>query len=609
MKPLADIAAAYDRRRTERGPLMQSWREVRDTYNGDVVLPMPELDVQERPAIANLLQKGIDGLAQRIVSAGQDLRFAPRRAGFDWAEEEARRRRQAGLGWWERSQKRLVDLRRARHLPAYASSPVVIVPDFKLGIPRWDVRNPLGCYPGSDDMAVPDAIFAVTCPVGDLRGRYWEHLSFLPPNAGTCDLLEYFDAEERVLCVVGSCDGRPDLTVETDYGAKGNRILHVAPGGKGFTYVQLLQRALNQAKGLCPVVVPGRITLDRLLSQYEGMIGKYVAQARLAALELIAIEEGVFPREWIVARQGETNPQIIVQADGRRGIVGKVTGGDLRATYLNPGYKTNEAIDRLERESRLEGGIPADWGGESPSNVRTARRGGQVLSEAVDYNLAEYHTLLEASGELEMERAVATAVGYFRSRKVSFHVDWKGAKGPVTYTAGELFGEGPVVAKVRYPLVGSDLNGQILRVGQKLSIGIVSQQTAREQDPEIDDPEGEHDRVVFEALERAALTSVEQMAVAGQMPVTEISRIARLVRTGERDLFDAIDKAHLEAQERQASTVAPVEPGAPEAQPGLALPGAGAEAGTVVPPEEPSMENLVQRLRGLRTVSQIAQAV
>jgi len=36
-----------------------------------------------------------------------------------------------------------------------------------------------------------------------------------------------------------------------------------------------------------------------------------------------------------------------------------------------------------------------------------------------------------------------------------------------------------------------------------------------------------------------------------------------------------------EAQERQAEQV---EPGAPEAQPGIALPGAGAEAGGGAPP-------------------------
>ncbi|NCV60837.1 MAG: hypothetical protein EBW52_05455, partial [Betaproteobacteria bacterium] len=42
---------------------------------------------------------------------------------------------------------------------------------------------------------------------------------------------------------------------------------------------------------------------------------------------------------------------------------------------INPGYKTDTALDRLERQERLEGSIPAEFGGESASNIRTGRRG------------------------------------------------------------------------------------------------------------------------------------------------------------------------------------------------------------------------------------------
>ena len=49
-----------------------------------------------------------------------------------------------------------------------------------------------------------------------------------------------------------------------------------------------------------------------------------------------------------------------------------------------------------------------------------------------------------------------------------------------------------------------------------------------------------------------------------------------LVRNDQFELAEAVGKAQEEAQERQAM---PVEPTAPEAQPGLAQPGMGAEAG------------------------------
>ena len=52
-------------------------------------------------------------------------------------------------------------------------------------------------------------------------------------------------------------------------------------------------------------------------------------------------------------------------------------------------------------------------------------------------------------------------------------------------------------------------------------------------------------------------------------------------------------------QERQAQQV---EPAAPEAQPGIAMPGAGAEASTV-PPVAPGMRNLQSLLGATRLVN------
>ena len=69
-----------------------------------------------------------------------------------------------------------------------------------------------------------------------------------------------------------------------------------------------------------------------------------------------------------------------------------------------------------------------------------------------------------------------------------------------------------------------------------------------------------------------------------------------LVRSNKLDLVDAVSKVQKEAQERQADQV---EPTAPEAQPGLALPGMGAEAGVAPPSEaaqEPSLQDLIGAL-------------
>ena len=70
-----------------------------------------------------------------------------------------------------------------------------------------------------------------------------------------------------------------------------------------------------------------------------------------------------------------------------------------------------------------------------------------------------------------------------------------------------------------------------------------------------------------------------------------------LVKNNDMELAGAIEKVQKEAQERQATLV---EEMAPEAQPGLAMPGVGAESPVQAPPpgmgQEPSMDELMAAL-------------
>lgn len=118
-------------------------------------------------------------------------------------------------------------------------------------------------------------------------------------------------------------------------------------------------------------------------------------------------------------------------------------------------------------------------------------------------------------------------------------------------------------------------------------------------DPLVDDVEEEHDRIIGESLEAAVLSSLQQQAAAGAIPPSDLARIMQLVLSNQVELADAIAQVHEEAQARQATTVEPAAPGSPEAQPGLAQPGAGAEAGTIGPTaNEQGLSALLSALRG-----------
>ena len=144
------------------------------------------------------------------------------------------------------------------------------------------------------------------------------------------------------------------------------------------------------------MVCAERINLDHAQGQFDGILGMYQMQARLMALEVIAVQKGVFPDTWLVGRAGET-PQIVNPADGLTGEVGVVRGGDLKDMALQPGYMTNPAIDRLERAQRLTAGIPSEFGGESTTNIRTGRRGDAVLSAVVDFPVQEAQRIMAVS--------------------------------------------------------------------------------------------------------------------------------------------------------------------------------------------------------------------
>lgn len=593
MTTCEQIAYLYSERKQAQGPVVQMMRDVRDVYNGDVVVPLPEREENEKVAVANLLAQGLDQMADRVASMVPDVKYPPKRHGKSEQDRAADRRR-ANLGWWEGSLLDLQLYRRGRHLLGYGSTPMLVKPDFTQGFPRFQWRDPLSTFAGAptsgnlDDPCVDDCIFAITRTHRWLKYRYPDQMSVLAlgrdcSDETRFDLLEYVDGYCKVLMVLGRSDD-DDPTARSLYST--------ASTGSGRPW-QELERADNKA-GVCTATVPGRINLERRKGQFDGMLGMYQAQARLFALEVIAVEQGIFPDEWLIARPNET-PDIVQVADGRRGIVGMVRGGELRQQQRNPGQMTYPTIDRLERSQRLNAGIPAEFGGESTTNVRTGRRGENILSATIDFTLLQAHRVLSSSLQAENARAIAVDKGYHDTAK-SFYVGWVKAKGEVDYTPSELFVSDENL--VSYAQAGTDLQGFVISAGQRVGMETLSKRSFMEKDPLVEDPEEEFDRITAESLQNALRQSILQQAGAGAIPPGDVARIAMLVATDKKELAEAVEQVQREAQERQAALV---EAQAPEAQPGLAMPGAGAESTPIAKdPLGASPGNLADLLGQLR---------
>ncbi len=556
-------------------------QKLRDAYNGDIIIPLPEMDKSEASAVANLIATGLDQSAMRIASTYPNCFYPALEPGNNASEKRANTRRRATLGWWEANKLPLKLRRRARLMIGYASSPVVLRPDPKRGIAKWEVRNPLSTFVAPtedpDEMCPPDAIFTFKRGYRWLQENYPEQMGKLNKRANAdpntmFELLEYMDGDILVTAVIGE---------------------QVTPGlSSGASYVEL-ERVPNRT-GMNLAVVPGRITLDRAMGQFDGLVGMYQLQAKLMALEVIAVERGIFPDTYLVSRPGESAKFISGPYDGRTGMVNIIQGGEIREAGMGQGTAANATIDRLERNMRITSGTPAEFGGESTSNIRTGKRGDAILSAVVDFPVQEAQEILAASLVEENKRAIAIAKSYFGNQRRSFYVSQGKVKGHVDYIPNKDFETD--ANTVTYAYAGADANALVVGLGQRVGIGTMSKRTAQEIDPLISDPEVEHDRTVSESLEAALLSSVQTQAAQGAIPPADLAKIMKLVVSDKMDLASAVEKVQKEAQERQAT---PAPMGAPETMPGLAMPGMGAEQ----PVEQaqapaPSLDQLLGALGG-----------
>ena len=567
MPSVEDIVGMLQERKQAQSPLLSNMARLRDAYNGDIIVPLPEMDRSEQAAVANLISTGLDQSAMRISSVMPNLFFPAVKPGDRASEKRSSTRRDATLGWWEANKMPLKLRRRARHMIGYASSPVVLRPDRKRGIARWELRSPLSTFAAPtedpDDITPLDCIFTFGRSYKWLQSNYPDRIAQLNTNGKAPAPHEIFEVVEYV-------DG--EVTVMAVIGKKSDPFSNYMQGA---AYVEL-ERVVNRT-GICPAVVPGRITLDRPMGQFDGLVGMYQMQAKLMALEVIAVERGIFPDTYLISRPGESAKFISGPFDGRTGMVNVVAGGDLREAGQAQGTASGQLIDRLERSMRITSGTPAEFGGESTTNIRTGKRGDAILSAVVDFPVQEAQEILAASMQEENKRAIAIAKTYFGEQRRSFYVS-RNAK-HVDYIPNKDFETDE--NNVTYSYAGADANALVVGLGQRIGLGTMSKRSAQEVDPLIADPEREHDRVVQEALEQALLASVQQQAQAGTIPPSDLAKIMSIVVSDKLPLAEAIEKVNKMAQERQA-TAAPM--GSPETQPGLGAPGMGMEQPGSLPP-------------------------
>jgi hypothetical protein len=586
LDPLLDL---YHARLSHFSPVHAGMRAIEQIYNGDFTVTIADLEKNEKAAVPNLLRQGVDQMAGRVASVVPQVFFASENPGARNADRKATQAARVIGGWWQLDRLPIKTRTRARHLIAYGMAPTVVTYDPKTNRPCWNVRNPMECFPSMEmvpgTFTPTDVIFAYRRPASWLRAKgYGTQLQQVTarrlvdiPKDQQFILLEYVDPDIHLLAITGTT--QPNSAWSVPAGA-----MRIVP----------LEIAQNPT-GVMNATVPTRLTLGRASGQFDSMIAMYYMQSRLMALEIAAIEKGVFPDTYLVSRPGEQARFIDGPHDGRTGRVNILSGGDIKEMDTSPGYKTDGMIDRMERSQRLTAGIPAEFGGESATNIRTGRRGDQVLSGVIDFPVGEAQEVLAFALQEEDRAAIALAKHYDGSAPRTIYVGTGNQVQKVTYVSSQVFTHDE--HRVSYPVSGADVNSLIMGIGQRVGMGLMSKETGAEMDPWIDNAETEHDRIIAEGLEQALVGGLQQQAAAGAIPPLVLGKIMSLVRNDKMELAEAMVKvtedAAREQQEAEAAAGPPTaeQQMAPAAQQAMAgqIPGAS--------PDQQSLSGLLTALR------------
>lgn len=590
-KPLEEIAALYVERRNSRGPEMARLAEMARTYNGDLVVALPELRDGERPAVANLAQSAVDQTGRRIASVLPLPGFAPRRAGKAESERAHLKTNVVKAWWHENTMPRKIG-RRGRWLLAYGTAPVCVVPSLdkdRQPFPKWRVYSPLDTYAAPtgdpDDFVPPDVIFAYQRGTKQLERDYPEAMSRLARYDKTTSLrvLEFIDDTERVLMVCG--DAAPAYG---SYEGDGFR--------RGMPYVELYRITNLAGRPLC--VIPTRPTLEDVRGQYDGMVGLYQMQAELMALQIHAVRRGVFSELWVYGNDPNRPPKIVRHADPYKGVTGIVERGQIAQVNPAVGQWGSSTIDRLAEAARIDGAYPSEFGGVSGSNIRTGRRGAQVMGATVDFIIQEAQQTFEAS--LVEEDQIAAAIMRAHAPRVQVSM-YAPRIGEVVYTPEtdlEHFEH-----EVSYDYAGADAESLSIGILQRVGAETLSPESAMEMDPLVKDVEREKQRLTAAGLNRAFLQKIEADFANPQGPFTpaQAAKVMRLVLEGDKTLYEAVDQVQQEAQAAQAAA-AQGQMTSEQMQPGLAPAGAPGTPQQAAPigPVAGGTNNLADLLSSLR---------
>lgn len=547
------IISIMRQRRTMDDRLIKGMIAVRDRYNGDVVVPMP--DVKNSPAMAppvpNLVIEALDSLAMRANSTTPRITMPP----LDWksssSNDHAETRRRSMYGHWHESQLDIKLFRAYRHYAGYGTFSMVTLFDDRTQRAVVELRDPLTSYPelrAPDDIREPKNVgFIFGRSVDWIRSHFpTQSAAFITNAAGKSwdtlwDVVEWIDEFEIVVGIMG-----PKIPA---YGPVDARPY-------GYTAYELA-RWPNRA-GCVPVVAPRRVTLDRIQGQMTSLLGFNDTFGRATALDFVAMERAIFP-DLVVIGQNGAPPQIFSGDwhDGREGKANVLANASVQVLERGPGPMSQQVLAGMERAIRSTGGAP---GIDDLAGQRTGAGTNALASLTVDPRMQEAQTVMQRALTMVNTHIMKTELGYAPSQKYTIIPGLRSDMNSVEVQPDRDYDFTENV--VDYPYPGLDITQLSVAMIQLQGAELISKKTARSGHPLIDDPMQEETIVTLEQLDLATLNGISQQIEQGTFPggVPAIAHMRKLVSEG-KELYEAVLETTAIAQTGQP---APGTPGAPD---------------------------------------------
>ncbi len=577
----------------DQGPIITKMRDILHRYDGEWVIPIP--DAPDEPRMPNLMPalvgEAVDFLAQRAASVAPMVScpaLEPHKDRGVRSREYATIRRRALHATYDDSMWELGRRRFFRHMSAYHAGAIFVQPDFYSQIPRIQARDPLSTYAepqAAEELRPPHYVGFVTRFSGTYLCRRFPQAHSI--NGGPVtgvdgdqmwDVVEWVDDEQIQYGLVGPVNGQ------------GRHVIDNYENNWGHSPSMPLGPSFDNKAGMVTGVVPHNVSLGRIASRIGSLLGNIDMQARLTALNVIAMERAVFPDVYAIGTQTGT-PSVVGGAwkDGRTmeiNLLADTTSvGLLRQT---PDPAIRDQIASLERNVRVSSGLVPQAGGETYGALRTGRGIDALAGMALDPKIQEMHEIDQAWMR-HLNRAIfGVYKGYFGAKQFSMFSGWPQDRGLVEFVPNTHFETD--ANSVTYAIPGADITQATQILGSLQGTGAISRRSFRERHPWIGDPEQEGHLADEEQFEDALKQTLLMKLQDGSMPIQTLSMVRKAMQDG-MDIFDAYDDAQRKAQELQATAAPPAPEGMlapPEAMLGLeAGPGALAQPMEEVPPGAP----------------------